>query len=467
VGIGGSGMSGLAAMLAKRGARCRGEDAATGPALADLAAAGIPVEIADSPASPEGRLRDADAVIVSAAVPPDHPTLREAVRRGLPLLAYAEALGLLERDSTAVCVAGTHGKSTTTSLLGHALAESGLDPSVVVGARSPSFGGGCRVGAAAIPSGPLQGRPGILVAEACEYRRSFLAHHPTLALVNNIEADHLDAYRDLGEIVEAFAAFVARLPSRAGGGYLLVAHEGAFRETLAASTAAEVESFGPSPDATWQVRIGDGGIARLHREGREVASWRTPLPGRHSAMNAAAAAILAHRLGAAWPSIAAAVERFPGLDRRMQLLGRRRVPGGEVRVIDDYGHHPTECRVTLEAIREHHRPRRLICVFQPHQHSRTRHLLDAFAESFDAADLVLVPEIHFVRDHESERARVSSADLVDRLNARGTPARHAPCLSQLLGTLEATCGDGDLLVVMGAGPIDALGHAFLAAGKDA
>lgn len=465
VGIGGSGMSGLAAMLARRGARCRGEDLAGGPAVADLAAAGIPVEIVDRRLACEPRLDEIDAVIASAAVPPEHATIREAVRRGVPRLGYAEVLGLLERESTAVCVAGTHGKSTTASLLGHALAESGLDPSVVVGARSPSFGGGCRVGASRIPRGPLQGRPGILVAEACEYRRSFLLHHPTHALVNNVEADHLDAYRDLAEIVEAFAAFVERLPSQAQGGSLLIAHEGAFREVLAARTLAEVETFGTSPQACWQVRIGDRGATELRREGRAVASWRTPLPGRHSALNAAAAAILAHRLGAAWPAIAAAIERFPGLDRRMQLLGTRTVRGGEVRVVDDYGHHPTECRVTLEAIRAHHRPRRLICVFQPHQHSRTRLLLEAFAESFGAADLVLVPDIHFVRDDESERRRICSADLVDRLNARGTAARHAPCLSQLLGTLEATCGDGDLLVVMGAGPIDALGHAFLAAGK--
>lgn len=458
VGVGGSGMSGLAAMLHRRGVRVSGEDAAPGAALARLAADGVPVWIGEVAPIEGGRLAEIELVIASTAIPPDHPTLAATIA---PRLTYPQALGLLQRDSTAVCIAGTHGKSTTTSMLGHLLIHAGLDPGVIVGAHCPTFGGGARVGAPRIPAGSLVGAAGILVAEACEYRCAFHHHHPTLALINNVEEDHLDAFGSLDEIVEAFRVFASRLPPAACGGRLLIAHDGAQRERVAAATHAEVETFGTAADATWQIRHDGAGRVELWSGGGRFAAWRCPLPGAHSALNSAAAAILAHRLGAATQRIVEGLESFPGLERRMQVLGQRRIRGGLVTVVDDYGHHPTECAVTLEALRRHHAPRRLLCVFQPHQHSRTRFLLDRFAESFSAADLVLVPDIHFVRDSEAERRLVSSADLVDRLRRRGVAASHIPCLEQLLGTLETTCTDGDLLVVMGAGPIDALAHAFL------
>jgi UDP-N-acetylmuramate--alanine ligase len=480
VGVAGSGMSGLAAMLASSGRVATGEDASfdlsgssgSGPASSDRARLehlGVSVPPAAESASAIAADPPA-AVIASAAVSPEHPSLKAARAAGVPILSYAQALGELQRDRTSICIAGTHGKSTTTSLLGHLLVEAGLDPSVIVGARCRSFGaadtarglGNARVGADRVPHGPLAGRPGLLVSESCEYRRSFLNHHPAIALVNNVEEDHLDAYADLDEIVEAFAAFAQRLPE---DGCLLIHNELAQRERVTRGLATKVETFGDGPDADWRVSTRDDGWVLLDGTEDRRLRWRSPMAGKHSAHNAAAAAILALRLGMPEDRVVAGLENFPGVERRMETLGRRRVADGEVLVVDDYGHHPTECRATLEALRRHHRPRRLLCIFQPHQHSRTRFLLDRFAESFDAADLVLVPEIHFVRDSEEERRRVSSADLVSRLQTRGVASRHLSTSAEIVACLEATAAPGDLVVTMGAGPVDRIARAWLAAGE--
>jgi UDP-N-acetylmuramate--alanine ligase len=186
------------------------------------------------------------------------------------------------------------------------------------------------------------------------------------------------------------------------------------------------------------------------------------------ALNAAAAAILAHWLGAEWAAIGQALGGFRGVDRRMQRLGERTMPhGGVVTVYDDYGHHPTECEKTLQALRTRLNPKRLICVFQPHQHSRTRFLLEQFAQSFSNADAVIVPEIYFVRDSEEEKQKVSSADLVDRLRQREVVAMHLYPFDAIIEQLEVMCADGDLVVIMGAGPVWKIGHEFLARGARA
>ncbi len=463
VGIGGCGLSGLARLLAEAGATVSGSDCVASELTAALAAEGIAVshrQAADTlPA-------DCEIVVASAAVKPEHPELVEARRRGVPVLSYAEALGLVQRRYTAVSVAGTHGKSTTAAMLGHVLLRCGLDPTVVVGATCAHIGGGSRTGARSIPRGPWAGRPGILVAEACEFNRSFHHHRPVMALVNNIEEDHLDVYENLDAIVEAFAGFARLLPHAAGGGRLLIGHEGAHRERITAGLHCAVETIGPTSAADWHVQFdAPTRLVALGRGGRPVARWTNLMSGAHNGLNAAAAGVLAHHLGADWSTIADALAGFRGLDRRMQRLGERAVAGGgRVVVYDDYGHHPTEIDVTLRALREDERPRRLVCVFQPHQHSRTRFLLEQFAESFSSADMVIVPHIYFVRDSEIEKQRVSAADLVDRLRARGVAAMHLYPFAAIVEQLEVLCRDGDLVVVMGAGPVWQVAREFLAAG---
>ncbi len=497
IGIGGCGMSGLARMLASRGARVRGSDCQETEVTAALAASGIEVALDQSLGNvPE----EVEIVVASAAIKPDHPELLAAVQRGLPVLTYAEALGACMEGRTGVAVAGTHGKSTTVGMLGHTLIHCGLDPTVIVGATcaqlgaadadgaggTGGFGTGFRLGAERIPTGPLAGRPGVLVAEACEFNRSFHALRPTIGAITSIEADHLDVYGSLDAVVAAFAEFARLLPpaeagDRAGtppgGGRLLIAHDGAHRREVTAGVAAAIETIGFAPSADWHVTY-DVSTRRvgLNHKGRHVGNWVIALPGEHMAIDSAMAATLAIWLGAPPDRVAEALAGFRGVDRRMQLLGEVRLPGSGrgaaqpgVRVYDDYGHHPTEVDATLRALREFERPEsragRLICVFQPHQHSRTRFLLDEFAQAFTQADVVIVPHIYFVRDSEVEKTRVSAADLVDRLRARGVQAMHLYPFEAIVEQLQNVCRPGDTLVVMGAGPVWRVARDFMRAGQ--
>ncbi|USN99039.1 MAG: UDP-N-acetylmuramate--L-alanine ligase [Phycisphaeraceae bacterium] len=471
IGIGGCGMSALARLLAADGARVSGSDSTSSPVTDTLLGERVRVDFDQTAANlPE----DADGVVASAAIKPDHPQLLEAQQRGLPVYTYAEALGRSMAGRTGVSIAGTHGKSTTTAMLGCVLTDAGLDPGVIVGAtcgqlgtgclaeRSPERGGatGFRMGSPQIPSGTLAGQPGLLLAEACEFNRSFHHHRPVVGSIANLEADHLDIYGSLDAVIEAFAGFAALLPDESKGGRLLIGHDGAHRREITAGLKCKVETIGFAPAADWVVRtdVADRTVS-LDGPGGVHAEWTNLMPGEHNAMNSAVAAALAIGLGADPAIVGRSLSAFRGLDRRLQFLGERVVPGGgSVRVYDDYGHHPTEIDATLRSLRQAERvgqggAGRLVCVFQPHQHSRTRFLLEEFATSFEHADVVIVPHIYFVRDSEAEKHKVSAADLVDRLRSRGVRAMHLYPFGAIVEHLENVCRPGDLLVVMGAGPV--------------
>ncbi len=460
VGIGGCGMSGLAQMLKRRGAEVSGSDMSASSATEALESDGITVRIGHAA---EQLPAPCDLVIASAAIKSEHPEVDEARRRGIDVVSYAEAIGLVQKGRTGVSIAGTHGKSSTSSMLSYVLIECGLDPSLIVGATCAQIGGGSRTGSDTIPVGTQRGRPGILVAEACEFNRSFHHHHPVIGLINNVEEDHLEIYGNLENIIKAFHEFAALIPAAKHGGKLLIAADGAHRRDVASGLSCAVSTFGWSPSADYHVQYDPRtGLSTILVDGQAVCSWVGRMPGDHMALNGAAAAILAHWLGAEWNAIGTALGNFLGLDRRMQNLGERTMRhGGVVTVFDDYGHHPTECETTLKALRTRFEPKRLICVFQPHQHSRTRFLLEHFAKSFSNADMVIVPDIYFVRDSEEERTKVSASDLVDRLRARGIAAMHLYPFDAIVEQLEMMAADGDLIVVMGAGPVWKIGHAFL------
>lgn len=481
IGIGGCGMSGLARMIASAGVRVTGSDTTPSDTTAALADEGIPVSLQqDDPQTNSRRFIGPDApdlVVASAAIKPDNPELLAALEHAIPAMTYAEALGACMTGTTGVAIAGTHGKSTTTAMLGCTLADAGLDPSVIVGATCRQLVNGClggppgkpasfRLGAHSIPAGPLKGRRGLLIAEACEFNRSFHNLHPRIAAITSVEADHLDIYGSIDAVIEAFATFARLIPSSDQGGCLLIAHEGAHRNVVAAGLDCVVQTIGLSPEADWIVSLDpESRRVTLTRHGGGSCAWNMRLPGVHNAMNAAFAAALAQILGADPRTVSRSLSEFRGLDRRTQFLGQRPVPGGVVRVWDDYGHHPTEVDATLRALRDaeriDERGGRLVCVFQPHQHSRTRHLMEQFATAFESADVVIVPHIYFVRDSLTEKHKVSASDLVDRLRERGVRAMHLYPFDAIVEHLHEHARPGDTLVVMGAGPVWQVAHGFL------
>lgn len=475
VGIGGSGMSGLARVLQSLGAHVAGSDREGSDLTNSLRESGIDVSLDQV----SRRLPEVcELVIASAAVAGDHPRLTEALERGIPRMLYAEALGRCMAGHLGVAVAGTHGKSTTTAMLGCVLTDAGVDPTVIVGATCGQLEKGCLA-----PSGSARGfrlsggrsatGGGVIVAEACEYNRSFHNYRPRVASISSVEADHLDCYGTFDAVIESFHEFVRLLPPASEGGRLLIGHDNTQRARVTAGLECKVETIGFSPEADWVVGFDPATRrVRVTRDREEVGTWVNRVPGAHNAVNAGTAFVLAMGLGASPEKAAASLGAFAGIDRRMQLVGERgaNLPGGggAIRVYDDYGHHPTEVDTTLRALREFERPEsrggRLICVFQPHQHSRTRHLLEEFAQSFSQADVVIVPPIHFVRDSEMEKTRVSSGDLVERLQARGSRAIHLGTFGAIVEHLEEMCRGGDVVVTMGAGPVWKVAREFVAIG---
>jgi UDP-N-acetylmuramate--alanine ligase len=448
IGIGGCGMSGLARMLLDAGAIVSGSDARPNAQVMELVRRGARVS-----REQHGELlaRDVDLVVRTAAVPDNNSEFLAAQRLELRQAKYAELLGMVMADAVGVAVAGTHGKSTTTAMIGFALVECGADPSIVVGGTVPQIGGSCRSGAGHI-----------FVAEACEYDRSFHRLHPTVALITNIEEDHLDCYKDIHEIVASFAAFARLVPPH--GLILANGLDSRVREALG-QVRAPVEWTGLSADMNWTARVTgiENGCYRgeVFRDGRSAGELELQIAGEHNLQNAVMAVAACAACGVAPEQSIPAISRFTGVDRRMMRLG---TVNGAV-IVDDYGHHPTEIRATLRALRGQFNPRRLFCVFQPHQHSRTRFLLEDFAASFQEADTTIVPDIYFVRDSEAEKQRVSAADLVARLQAHGRNAVHLPNFADIVSHLRSTAGEGDLIVTMGAGNVWEIGRELAGSGR--
>ena len=440
VGVGGSGMCGLAHMLLNEGALVTGTDRQKSDATDKLAALGIPISYQQSAqALPQG----AELVVHSAAVRFDNPEIAESRRRGIQTVKYAEMLGCVMNLKQGIAVSGTHGKSTTTAMLSYILSRAGLDPSYVVGAACNQLGGSSHAGAGEH-----------FVVEACEYDRSFLNLFPHMAVVLNIETDHLDYYKDIDEITEAFGKLIAQVHP---DGLVVTSATNKHCLWAAKSSRAPVQTYAINAEADWSAdQISRNGHIefRVLYLGRTEARLRLGIPGLHNVGNALAAAAIARNCGVSWQVIQETIADFRGARRRSELLGN---PNG-VMIIDDYAHHPTEIQATLRALREHYNPQRLICVFQPHQHSRTRCLLDDFSRSFAQADVVIVPDIYFARDTESDCKAVNSGILVDRMRANGTNALHIPAFPAVSDYLVSYVQSGDLVVSMGAGPVWEVTH---------
>ncbi len=447
VGIGGTGMCGAAELLLARGLEVSGSDRAASPRTDRLARLGARIDAGeDASALPAS----ATLVVASAAVPPTHPHLVEARRRGLPVWKYAEALGALMEGRTGICVAGCHGKTTTSSLVATTLWRAGRDPSFVIGGEVKDLGASARAG-----SGPC------FVAEACEYDRSFHRLRPTLAIVTNLDADHLDYYRDLEEIRESFRAFARLLPAK---GVLFVHedHAEVFRHDPA--LRARLETYGPSEGADWQAVAARydpaAGAMRwtLLRRGTPLGDLTLPLSGLHNVHNATGAAAALLSAGLSFEEVARGLAAFGGVGRRLETIADR----GGVLVLDDYGHHPTEIAAVVRAVRTRFDGRRLVLVFQPHQASRTHALLGEFGEVLAAADEVWLPPIYLARDSEEDRRRVSSEDVARRIVANGGRARAFPDLGAVVAHAAASVRPGDVVVTMGAGNVDEVARGLAA-----
>jgi UDP-N-acetylmuramate--alanine ligase len=435
VGIGGSGMGALASLLLQMNKAVSGSDLARSPTTDQLIEAGAVVFDAHAAAN----VGQADYVVRSSAVPSDNPEVVEAQRRGLPTRKLAEAVGELMLDRSAVAVAGTHGKTTTTALLTWLLEQGGLDPLALIGADTPAFPLGARSG-----DGPV-------VVEADEYDRRFLNYWPEVALVTSIEADHLDYYRDLDEIRDAFQALVQRLPDY--GRLVVCADEPCPAELTA---PARRETYGFAADADWRIdeyaaAPGRGARFTLRTGGR---AWQvvSPLIGEHNARNVAGAIAVADYFGVGLAAILPAVASFEGPRRRFETRGR---PRG-VWVVDDYAHHPTEVAAVLRAaaaVAEGD----VWVAFQPHTTHRTAALLLDFARAFGDARHALILPIYRPSGRELNASAVTSADVVAAISAVGHPdARYVDSFEAAEDVIRREVQPGALVITMGAGDVTRL-----------
>jgi len=449
IGIGGCGMSGLARMLLDAGAIVTGSDWKLNSATAELVRRGATISREQSGALLS---KGMDLVVRTAAIPESNAEYQRAKELGLRQTKYAQLLGQVMAERLGVAVSGTHGKSTTTAMISFALLECGADPSFVIGGTVPQLGGSSRSGGGEA-----------FVVEACEFDRSFHNYPPKVAVITNIEADHLDCYPGgIDEIVESFRVFSRRVPAE---GLIIANGQDERVRRVVEGMAARVEWVGidGEEELDWCTKLSgaeEGGYrGEVFHKGKIVAKLRLAVPGRHNAFNATAAVAACAACGVDAGRAADALARFTGVDRRMSEVGRF---NGAI-VVDDYGHHPTEIWTTLRAAREKFAPNRLICVFQPHQHSRTRFLLEEFGGSFVDADLTILPDIYAARDTDADKRSVSTADLVDRIRSNGQRAIHLPQFAAILEYLRSEARAGDLIITMGAGNICEIGRELVSA----
>ena len=411
---------------------------------------------------------ETELVVYSDAVPVGNPELRRAAELGIPTLSYFQMLGRLGVGRRTVAVAGTHGKSTTAAMLAHLLVQAGCDPTVVYGATPlahiADHGGAdipvCRAGPSkdgrqeCLPhlahSGGRAGGGDILLVEACEYRANFLHLRPRQAAILGIEPDHFDCYDSLAQLEDAFRRFAESVDS---DGLLVARHDCESTRRVTAGLACRVESFGLSADADWSAQSLENNGGRfsfeIRRFGRPFCRVRLPVPGEHNVLNALAAAAMAYENRISADQILAGLAAFPGLHRRLELLGTWH----GATLIDDYAHHPTEVTAALTTVRRMFPRCRVWCVFQPHQASRTARLLDELAASLQNADKVLVAEIFRAREGDPQPGEVTAADLARRAAELGADVLPGHTDKEIAETLKTLLAPGDVLVTLGAGDV--------------
>ncbi len=442
VGVCGSGMKALAELLTDCGCKVTGSDMQQpSGVLAAMHRRGLRVH---SGHHDRFLPQDVEVLVYSPAVGPNNPERQQARRLGVPQVSYSEMLGLLMQERIGVSIAGTHGKSTTTAMAATILSDAGAAPSAIVGAELCGRGVNGWAG-----SGPL------FVVESCEYKRSFLDLHPRYAAILGIESDHFDCYPTFEENIAAFRDFAAQV---AEDGLLLIRADCPASLESAAAARCEVITFAHESAADWRaadLRETHSGMRfRVFHQGHFIAELSLQVSGNHNVLNALAATAMCHSIGISADDIRESLADFAGIKRRYERVGSWR----GVTLIDDYAHHPSAVRTTLETARAEFKKRRIWCAFQPHQASRTAALMQEFADSFTACDEILIAPTFAAR--ESVDAEQTAADLAERMKTAGSNSRYYPSLDRIVATLEDEARPGDVLITMGAGDIDRVHHEF-------
>jgi UDP-N-acetylmuramate--alanine ligase len=445
MGVGGVGMCGIAEVLIAEGLTVSGCDVADSERTQRLREQGALIHIGHDAAHLDG----ADVLVVSAAVPAGNSELSSAHERGLPVLRRAEMLAELMRFRRGVAIAGTHGKTTTTSLVGHLLDHAGVDPTVIVGGRAHFLGSHARIG-----EGPL------LVCEADEFDRSFLELAPHVAVITNLEPEHLDCYGSEENLAEAFSTFANRT-SIFGAVVLCADDPGAW--ALRSSLRRRIVGYGTAAEATLRMDVvatdAGGTTFVVYHEENRLGEVRLPLPGTFNALNALAAIAVGLELEVDFTTLAEGCALFSGVARRFDMRGER----DGVTVVDDYAHHPTELKAALEATRQALPGRRVVAVFQPHLYSRTRDFAGQFAAALMDAETAIVLPIYPAREQPIEG--VDAELVVEAARRLGHPNIVAgPPLEKALGLLEELLRPGDVLLTLGAGDVDTLAAAWMEGG---
>jgi UDP-N-acetylmuramate--alanine ligase len=446
IGIGGIGMSGIAEILLNMGFKVSGSDLRRGPATDRLAQLGATIYEGHKAENVAG----STVVVTSSAVSPMNPEVVEARAQKIPVIQRAEMLAELMRLKYGIAIAGMHGKTTTTSMVATVLAAGGLDPTVVVGGRVDALGSNAKLGTTQY-----------LVAEADESDRSFLKLPPILAVVTNLDREHMDCYRDMSDIENAYLAFMDKVPfygavtacadNPALAAILPLAHRRVFR-------------YGTDPEAEYRLEFLDPkkvtsasgcfSCFHVHAPGTVLGPFELHVPGHHNALNATAAVAIGHQLEIRPEQIAAGLASFRGVDRRFQIRGKAR----GITVVDDYGHHPTEIRATLAAAREYCQ-NRIHVIFQPHRYTRTRDLLDEFGGAFADANRVFVLPIYAAS--EEPLPGITAELLTSKITE--PQAEFVPDFPSAVGTVIAAAREGDIIMTLGAGSVSQLGPQILAA----
>jgi UDP-N-acetylmuramate--alanine ligase len=442
VGVGGIGMSGIAELLLNLGYRVSGSDLRASDITERLTALGGEIRVGHASQQVEG----ADVVVVSSAVRPDNPEVMAAQRASIPVIPRAEMLAELMRLKYSVAVAGAHGKTTTTSIVAAVLACGGLDPTVVIGGKLMSIG-----------TNAVLGRGDFIVAEADESDGSFLRYSPAIAVVTNIDREHLDYYQDLKAIQRVFAQFIDRIPFY---GLAVLCLDNEPIQDLIPQIKKRYTTYGVSRQADFQIRnvVFEGRRSRfsVYHHRRKLGRFKLNLPGIHNVYNATASIAVAVELDIPIARVQEALQSLAGVQRRLEVKGET----AGIIVVDDYGHHPTEIKMTLQAARECWPERRMVVVFQPHRYTRTRALFDEFARAFYQSDVLVVLPIYAAS--EDPIKGVSGAALGEAIKAHGH--RQVTCVDGIPAAvthLKNSLAAGDLLLTLGAGDVWKVGRDIL------